>query len=241
MSVNDKQAQMNWARHFLPLYRSIRCQDTACLNAFLYGLFAAYMDRFRGTLCTKLGTPAADFRDPTSLGQWRRKALKMLSDLLQHLDVTEPTTSLPLPLPSSTSLAIDPSSSNVPENATASGAITSSLPTPRLILVPHRQCSVWLVGKSRDTTQDTSVSAKHTSTSMAAVIAQQDDSVCAQTVPVASEERDSVSRVSVRAPSKTSLVDVSDEGKGHNPRKRSRQLDEHQVTPSKKPCNHTTQ
>ncbi|KAK0489905.1 hypothetical protein EDD18DRAFT_1358870 [Armillaria luteobubalina] len=177
MSVNNEQAQMNWARHFLPLYQSICCQDTACLNAFLYGLFAAYTDRFWGTLCAKLGTPAADFRDPTSLGQWRRKALKMLSDLLRHLDVTEPTTSLPLPLPSSTSLAIDPSSSNVPENATASGAITSSLPTPRLILVPHCQHSVWLVGKSRDTTQDTSASAKHTPTSMAAVIAQQDDSV----------------------------------------------------------------
>ncbi|KAK0474998.1 hypothetical protein EDD18DRAFT_1367419 [Armillaria luteobubalina] len=177
MSVNDEQAQMNWARYFLPLYRSIRRQDRACLDAFLYGLFAAYTDRFRGTLCAKLGTPTADLRDPTSLGQWRRKALKMLSDLLRHLDVTEPTTSLPLPPPSSASLAIDSSSSNVPENATASGAITSSLPTPRLILVPQLRRSVRLVGKSRDTTQDTSASVEHTPTSMAAVIAQQDDSV----------------------------------------------------------------
>ncbi|KAK0498935.1 hypothetical protein EDD18DRAFT_1350368 [Armillaria luteobubalina] len=177
MSVNDKQAQMNWARYFLPLYRSIRCQDRACLDAFLYGLFAAYMDRFRGTLCAKLGTPTADLRDPTSLGQWRRKALKMLSDLLQHLDVTEPTTSLPLPPPSSASLAIDSSSSNVPENATASGAITSLLPTPHLILVPQLWRSVQLVGKLCDTTQDTSASIEHTPTSMAAVIAQQDNSV----------------------------------------------------------------
>ncbi|KAK0203439.1 hypothetical protein DFS33DRAFT_1274635 [Desarmillaria ectypa] len=124
-------AQINWAKYFLPMYRSIRLQDAACLNVFPYGLFAAYTDRFQSMPYAKLGTPTTDLRDLVSLRRWRRGALQMLSDLLR-LHLTE---SLDLPaLATKASLAI-PLSSNLPDDTTVGGAKTSlpASPTPRLI------------------------------------------------------------------------------------------------------------
>ncbi|KAK0493722.1 hypothetical protein EDD18DRAFT_1356174 [Armillaria luteobubalina] len=47
MSItNDDQAQMDWARLFLPIYHSIWRQGASHVHTFLFGLFAAYMDRF---------------------------------------------------------------------------------------------------------------------------------------------------------------------------------------------------
>ncbi|KAK0202835.1 hypothetical protein DFS33DRAFT_1488913 [Desarmillaria ectypa] len=114
-----------------------------------------------------------DLRDLASTRRRRRKVLKMLSDLLLRLHLTEPLN--PPALATKASLAI-PLSSNLPNDATVGRAKTSlpASPTPRLICegpAPYfqtRRC-VRPVGESSDIIQDASTSVEQTAASMATV------------------------------------------------------------------------
>lgn len=75
-AVDDEEAQVNWARHVLPVYRLMRQRGPADLDTFLCGLYFPYASRFQPTLHAKLA-PLAAMGEYTA-AWWRHDVLTVL-------------------------------------------------------------------------------------------------------------------------------------------------------------------
>lgn len=72
-AVDDEEAQVNWARRILPVYRLMRQRGPADLDTFLCGLYFAYAGPFQPTLHVKL-PPLAAVGEGTA-AWWRHDVL----------------------------------------------------------------------------------------------------------------------------------------------------------------------
>ncbi len=72
-AVDGEEAQVNWARRVLPVYRLMRQRGPADLDTFLCGLYFAYAGRFQPTLHAKLA-PLATMGEGTATW-WRHDLL----------------------------------------------------------------------------------------------------------------------------------------------------------------------
>ncbi|KAK0448246.1 uncharacterized protein EV420DRAFT_1483496 [Desarmillaria tabescens] len=139
MSINNDQAQIEWAKTILPVYRTILRLNPTSLNSFLFGLFVAYTHQFWRPLCAKLGVLSSDPGDTAKMRLWKRQAFVMLSDLFLRIHHSEPLAQLSSFATSSNT----PSSSSLPSadesDARNSTIILSIPPQPRRIKEPQKQ------------------------------------------------------------------------------------------------------